>query len=152
MERITVTRSRACDQARSLVSLSLDDELSELEQALLDAHLGACAACAAFSVDVLAATAQLRAAPLVRLEEPIALPAAPRRGYLRNLQTGAAGAVAAAAVVAGVIGITPAVVDSSSDRQASKARFQEPVSPRWELQLRRQAQPSEGPGGIDTPV
>src|SRR3712207_2875005 len=104
MGRTLGTRSRACDQARSLVSLRLDDELSELEQALLDAHLGACAACASFSIDVLAATAQLRAAPLEQLDAPVTLPAAPRRAYLRGLQTAAAGAVAAAAVVAGVIG------------------------------------------------
>lgn len=151
MERIAVTRSRSCDQARSLVSLRLDDELSELEQALLDAHLGACAACAAFSVDVLAATAQLRSAPLERLDHPVALPA-PTRRYLRNLQTAAAGAVAAAAVVAGVIGVTPQLLESGASELRSATRFQEPVSPRWELQLRRQAEPAEGPGGIDIPV
>ena len=150
MARHHITRSRACDQARALVSLRLDDELSELEQALLDAHLGACGPCTAFAVDVEAATTGLRLAPLARLERPLALPAARRHVYLRGLQTAAAGAVAAAAVVAGFIAVTPAVVGRSTDRTAS-TRFTEPVSPRTELQLYRSAREA-GPAGVDIPV
>jgi hypothetical protein len=150
MARLHVTRSRACDQARALVSLRLDDELSELEQALLDAHLGACAACTSFAADVEAVTTQLRRAPLVGLDRALTLPAAPRRAYLRGLQTAAAGAVAAAAVVAGFIAVTPAVFDRSSERTVS-TRFAEPVSPGRELQLYRSAR-EPGPAGIDIPV
>ena len=36
---------RNCDRARAWVSLRLDDEISELEERLLEAHLGRCAAC-----------------------------------------------------------------------------------------------------------
>jgi len=151
MARDHVIRSRACDQARGLVSLHVDDELSELERALLDAHLGACAACAAFAADVARATVKLRETPLVRLEAPIAVAGLRRRSYLRGLQTAAAGAVAAAAVVAGVIGVTPAVVNGTSDREAT-TRFAEPVSPRKELQLYRRARADSGRAGIDIPV
>ena len=143
-------RSRACDQARSLASLRLDDELSELESALLEAHLGACAACSAFMADIESATVQLRRAPLARLDHGLVLPSIHRRGYLRGLQTAAASAVAVAAVVAGFIAVTPVITSPSENRSAT--RFSEPVSVRWELQLRRQAQPSEGTAGIDIPV
>jgi predicted anti-sigma-YlaC factor YlaD len=37
-----------CDHARARVSLALDGELSQVEQALLRAHVGRCAACAEF--------------------------------------------------------------------------------------------------------
>ncbi|MDX6472411.1 MAG: hypothetical protein QOK22_1227 [Gaiellaceae bacterium] len=48
-----------------MVSLSLDGELSELEQVSLRAHVGRCAACAAFGHDVGALTMELRNAPQV---------------------------------------------------------------------------------------
>jgi predicted anti-sigma-YlaC factor YlaD len=145
-----LTRTRACDQARALVSLRLDDELSELESALLDAHLDVCAACREFELDVAVTTRELREAPLERLEQPIWLPAPRRRAYLRGLQTAAAGAVAAVAVVAGVVGITPGLTAESSQRAAG--RLYEPVKPRTELQLYRRALPSEGPAGPVIPV
>ena len=151
MARMHPVRSRACDQARSLVSLRLDDELSELEDALLDAHLGACAACSSFAQDVESATERLRRAPFLRLERPITLPHVPRRAYLRDLQTAAAGAVAVAAVVAGFIAVTPAVFNGPSDARAT-ARFVEPVPPRKELQLYRQARNERNEAGTDIPV
>jgi predicted anti-sigma-YlaC factor YlaD len=54
-----------CERARLWVSLSLDGELSEIEQVSLRAHIGRCAACAAFEGDVGALTLELRNAPLV---------------------------------------------------------------------------------------
>ena len=152
MARLSLTRTRACDQARSLVSLRLDDELSELESALLEAHLGACEACREFSSETETATRKLRAAPLERLAHPIWLPTPRRRAYLRGLQTAAAGAVAAAAVLAGVVGITPALLDHSGTSARSAGRLYEPVKPRVELQLYRRAQPSEGPPGPVIPI
>jgi predicted anti-sigma-YlaC factor YlaD len=41
-----------CERARALVSLGLDGELSAVEQAMLRAHVGCCAACAAFARDL----------------------------------------------------------------------------------------------------
>ncbi len=152
MARLALTRTRACDQARSLVSLRLDDELSELEGALLEAHLGACEGCREFADETAVATRELRAAPLERLAHPIWLPAPRRRAYLRGLQTAAAGAVAAAAVVVGVVGIAPALTDHPGSAARSAGRFYEPVKPRVELQLYRRAQPNEGPAGPVIPI
>jgi Putative zinc-finger len=152
MTRLALTRTRACDQARSLVSLRLDDELSELESALLEAHLAGCDACREFADDTESATRELRAAPLERLAHPIWLPTPRRRAYLRGLQTAAAGAVAAAAVVAGVVGVTPVLNDHAGSAARSAGRFYEPVKPRVELQLYRRALPSEGPAGPVIPI
>ncbi len=94
----------ACDRARQWLSLRLDGELSELEQALLAAHLERCDACRTFEAETAALTAALRAAPLERLQ-PIALPRR-RRVSARAFQAGAA---AAAVVAAGVLGSTIAL-------------------------------------------
>ncbi len=69
-----------CERARFWVSLRLDGELSELEGALLDAHLARCAGCSELAAGFDASTAVLRSAPLERVT-PIAvdLPRSPRR-------------------------------------------------------------------------
>ncbi|HEX6490140.1 MAG TPA: zf-HC2 domain-containing protein [Gaiellaceae bacterium] len=97
-------RNRAfqCGQTAELVSLELDGELSELEAARLEEHLGHCAACRALRAELAGLTLALRAVPLERLERPVTLP----RGSglsLRPLQVGAA--AAAIAVVAGLTGV-----------------------------------------------
>jgi anti-sigma factor RsiW len=89
--------SHACDRARAWVSLELDGELSQLERSLLDSHLAGCAACRAFKIDAVGVTAELRAAPLARLDRPITLPSR-RRIAVRPLE-------AAAAVLAAAIGL-----------------------------------------------
>jgi predicted anti-sigma-YlaC factor YlaD len=69
-----------CERARVWASLRLDGELSELEGALLDAHLARCAGCRAVADGFGASTTALRSAPLERLA-PVALdlPRSPRR-------------------------------------------------------------------------
>lgn len=84
-----------CDRARAWVSLRLDDELSQLESALLDAHLRDCAACRAFAAQVEASTAAVRDAGLVALPQPVLIPV-----LRRSAHRGLAGAVAAAAMLA----------------------------------------------------
>src|SRR6188472_3567850 len=56
--------SRSCERARSWVSLDLDDELSELEGAMLRAHTARCVPCAQFQSEAVAITHKLRLAPL----------------------------------------------------------------------------------------
>ena len=69
-----------CARARFWVSLRIDDELSELEDALLDAHLADCADCAAFATGADASTGALRAVSLVsRAAVTVALPDASLR-------------------------------------------------------------------------
>lgn len=69
-----------CERARFWASLRLDNELSELEGALLDAHLARCAGCRELAGGFGASTALLRSAPLERVT-PVAvdLPRSPRR-------------------------------------------------------------------------
>jgi len=88
-----------CVQARESVSARLDDELPELDDVRLDAHLRDCADCRAFAAGVAALAAELRA---VRLERPEAVlfPPRRRRGAAIRIRT----AVAAAAVVAAAAG------------------------------------------------
>src|SRR3989442_3273115 len=65
---------QTCERAREWASLRLDSELSELESALLEAHLQRCASCGAFAVEIEGAALQLRTAPLERLEQPLEPP------------------------------------------------------------------------------
>ena len=84
-----------CERTRQWVSAEVDGRLSEFEQALLEGHLKGCAECAAFRAHVSRFTLQLRAAPLERLEQPIAVSRVRRRLSFRI-----APAVAALAVTA----------------------------------------------------
>ncbi len=87
-----------CERARFWASLRLDGELSEIESALLDAHLARCAGCRELAGGFEASTAALRSAPLARIA-PIAvdLPRAPHR----LLASIAVAAVIVVGVVAG---------------------------------------------------
>src|SRR5437868_7865554 len=69
-----------CARARFWASLRIDGELSELEGALLDAHLARCVECSAIAAGFGASTKALRSARLERLV-PVALdlPRSPRR-------------------------------------------------------------------------
>jgi hypothetical protein len=92
----------ACRRGREWISLRLDGELSELERALLRAHMLRCGGCRAFASDIESATALVRAAPLERLQRPVTIPT--RRvfaGGMRRLS-----AVAAAAAVVAVVALT----------------------------------------------
>jgi anti-sigma factor RsiW len=99
-----MTRDAAsCDQARLWASLDVDAELSELERARLEAHLGACPACRRYADELADLAAQMRAAPP---SEPSALV------WMRRRQTGprrwqlalSAAAVAAALLAGGLAG------------------------------------------------
>jgi Putative zinc-finger len=82
-------------------SLQLDGELSELERALLDAHVARCEPCAIFIREVGAATRGLRAAELTRPAHSITIPS--RRRLVRPLHVSAAAAILALAVGLGAL-------------------------------------------------
>jgi anti-sigma factor RsiW len=87
-----------CERARFWASLRLDGELSELEGALLDAHLARCVGCQAVVEGFGASTATLRAAPLDR---PAPLVVDRARSPRRLLATIAVAAVLVLGVIAG---------------------------------------------------
>jgi anti-sigma factor RsiW len=90
--------SQLCARARFWASLRIDGELSELEGALLDAHLGRCAECCEVVAGFVDSTDSLRAAPLVK-PAPVAIP---HGGTSRRvLATMFVAAVVAVAAIAG---------------------------------------------------
>src|SRR5919198_1624017 len=97
MRLIRPSHDAICAQFRESISRRLDSELSQLDEARLDAHLAGCADCRGYAAEVRAVTAMLRAAPV---EEPAFAVRLPRnrRIPVRMLQAGAA-AVAVAALV-----------------------------------------------------
>jgi anti-sigma factor RsiW len=103
-----------CERARSWASLRVDGELSELESALLDAHLVRCASCNTFAQATEEIAGTLRSA---RLQRPPSLALTLRRSRrtgLRALQIAAAVAVVVSA------GVVAAVTGPSGSTAAAK--------------------------------
>jgi hypothetical protein len=94
--------SQLCERARAWASLRADGELSELESALLDAHLERCVSCRSFAVGSEAVAETLRAVPLERPSVPLApvMHVGARRAWQALRLTAAAAVVVAAGVIA----------------------------------------------------
>src|SRR5512133_1831027 len=71
--------SQRCERARNWASLRADGELSELEGALLEAHVARCPSCAAFACGFAGVAGALRASDLER-PAPLDLALPRRRG------------------------------------------------------------------------
>jgi predicted anti-sigma-YlaC factor YlaD len=112
---------RNCDRARAWVSLRLDGEISEIEEALLEAHLRTCPTCREFDDDVRGMVLTLRAQPLERVEHPVTV--AGRRRL--RVRTGAVASVAA--VVAAVVGVTAVISTQAEKGPASHTPAKAPV-------------------------
>jgi predicted anti-sigma-YlaC factor YlaD len=91
-----------CEQVRGHISAGLDGELSEVESARVEAHLGSCSACGAFAGGVREAANVLRAAPLEDLDFAIVLPSR-RLALARRIPVAAAAAVLTVAVGLGAL-------------------------------------------------
>jgi predicted anti-sigma-YlaC factor YlaD len=113
-----VHQSLVCSRVREQVSLQLDNELSELERRMLDAHLARCADCSAYAHDVRTFTEELREAPLLALERPVVVA---RRGrhVAARLQIGVAAALAFAA-----LGLGTQLASSTDSGDTSLSRFE----------------------------
>jgi len=136
-------KSQLCDRARQLASARLDGELSELEGALLDAHLARCASCSSFAVDVSDIAGALRSAAVEPPETPavVALPYR-RTRRVRLLQTAAATALVLVAAVLGSAlsvsgGSTPGAGTPAAQRHTAMLAFTD--TPDQLRRLRRQA-------------
>jgi len=90
-------RSVTCERVRACVSLRLDSETSQLEQRMLEAHLGHCDDCRVYADDLDVFTSMLRSAPLEPLERPIVVPRT-RRAAVGLSHLGVAAAVAIVAI------------------------------------------------------
>ena len=101
-------RSSVCERVRAQVSLELDGELSQLERAMVAAHLERCGSCRAYEADVTALTAKLRATPPERAERAVDLPRRRRPAALAGqLQVGAAAAVVVVAAGLSILSGSP---------------------------------------------
>jgi predicted anti-sigma-YlaC factor YlaD len=101
-------RPAICERARAWASLRMDGELSELEDALLAAHLLHCAPCAEFEESARMTVVALRACPPERLHHAVSI-STRRRILVRPLTLARAAAlVAAIAGVTTVLGTEPA--------------------------------------------
>jgi predicted anti-sigma-YlaC factor YlaD len=113
---------RNCERARAWVSLRLDDEISELEEALLEAHLHRCAACREFEASVRGAVVALRAQPLEEIDHPVIV-SGRRRLPVRR------GAVASvAAVAAAVVGVSTVLSTQASKSPSTHVPTQLPAA------------------------
>ena len=90
----------SCERARAWVSLRLDDELSELEERLLEAHLESCASCRELEATVCGAVLALRAQALEQMDHPVVV------AGRRRLSVGRGAMASVAAVAAAVVGVT----------------------------------------------
>jgi anti-sigma factor RsiW len=87
---------RSCERVREQLSIAQDGELTQLEDAHLDAHLGRCPSCQAFGAEIGAVTRVIRTTPLEEPSFPIAIPGR-NRATRRAFQVTAAAAVVLAA-------------------------------------------------------
>jgi len=109
-----------CERARGWASLGLDGELSQVEQALLRAHVGRCARCAEFVTDVGALTQELRTTTLERVVVD-AMPARRRTSGRRTLQLVAAAAVVV--IAAGLGSMAGSLSSRHHGQQSASAKF-----------------------------
>lgn len=108
-----VRPSVICDRVRSQISLEVDGELSQLERAMVAAHLQRCPDCRMYEAQVTAFTRVLREAPLKQMESPVVV-RRPRRSVAARLQAGVAAAVAIVA-----LGVTGRIALSESPEPRS---------------------------------
>jgi hypothetical protein len=110
--------AQQCETARECVSLRLDGELSELEEAMLRRHVAGCADCRTFEEATESFTTRLRSAPL-ETPAPVFAPQLQAGGRRRFIGVGAfAAALAAAAAVL----FAPAASCSRSRASSTPAR------------------------------
>jgi anti-sigma factor RsiW len=147
--RVVRELTKQCERARECVSLRLDGELSEFEQALLSAHLARCELCRSFAAELEGVTARLRSAPLEPLEQPVALPAR-RRVSSRPVEIAAAAALMLTAL--GVTGALRSIESSNPSLTFSSPGVSNVVESREFSDIRRAMLRREvptSPGGLN---
>jgi hypothetical protein len=136
------------------VSLRLDAELSQLEIRMLEAHLERCADCRAFEAEVAEFTAELRAAPLEPIAQPVVIPGR-RRFSVIGAQVGVAAVMAlAVAGVAGRMALDELRPATGAHTEAAATLFQTSWQPEQELADLANAPETtdRSPGGLQTAI
>ncbi len=146
-----VPPSAACARVRAQVSLALDGELSQLEQALVARHLEGCPACRAYEAGAGTVTRLLRQAPLERLERPVSV-RPPRRILLARVQAGAAALLVGVAAFAMASQLASHRSPSRLSPAAGVVRFPSQAQLERELALLEMVRPGAGlpRGGRET--
>ena len=131
---------KRCERARQWSSLRIDGELSELEGALLDRHLGVCGPCLAFDRQLQASATALRAAPLEVPRRRFEFPEQPRIRIPVSRRVAVAG-IAAALALGSLVG---SVLHSPASKPV-------PVGPQISLLTRDMNQLRQIPRGTKVP-
>ena len=109
----------ACERAREWASLRLDDELSVLEEEILERHLDVCDACRRFEEGMRVSTVRIRTTPL---EMPARQMPVPSRRVVVTRQRKWTAMIAAAALALGAL--IGSLVERPGDAVPSQAPSQ----------------------------
>jgi anti-sigma factor RsiW len=112
-----------CDRARQWSSLRVDGELSELEDVLLEKHLGGCPECRSFEADLHSAAHVLRTSPVEAPVVTFGVPARPAVRFPVSRRVAVAAVAVAAVAVAAALG---SLVGSTLHRPAARPEPQAP--------------------------
>lgn len=117
MRNVRNVRTASCERARAAAALEVDGALSQLELAVLDAHVARCADCHTFRREIAELTAALREAPAEPFRAQLILP------YRRRVRTvvtrGAAVAATVAVALMSLSTATDVERSASPDRRAT---------------------------------
>ena len=123
-----------CERVRGQISVLLDDELSQLEQRMVDAHLERCADCKAFEATVRSFTEELRAAPVEVPQRPVVVRRRGRRVSFSTLQVSAAATLAVAVLgVASQLGVSQTNVPDADRQLVRQNLFKTSWQPELEM-------------------
>jgi predicted anti-sigma-YlaC factor YlaD len=121
----------ACEEARALASLALDDALDEVGRHQLARHLSECPTCTAFVAEIGSLTAFLRGAPLEPYRcAPSTAGYGPRNQTHRAQWVTTAGMVAAVAVAIAVAALPRETPSGEETRRAAPAPVKLPIGQR----------------------
>ena len=110
-------RTASCERTRAAAALEVDGALSQLELAVLDAHVARCADCRTFRREIAELTAALREAPAEPFRAHLILPY--RRRYRAVVTRGAAVAATVAVALMSLSTATDVERSTSPDRRAT---------------------------------
>jgi hypothetical protein len=119
--RVSPILPEVCHRTRQEVSLRLDSESSEFEEALVASHLARCEACRAFADDLEAFTETLRTASLEEPSVSFELPRRLTRFRVAHVGTAVAAAVTVAVALVGFHS-SPSRI-ASSDIESARNRI-----------------------------